>query len=114
MSNFNFTLESSDGRARTGRFTKPHGELLTPVFAPVGTAATVKAITPAQLHEIGASLVLANTYHLFLQPGTAVVKRCGGVQAFASTHSLYWALLTSMRSIQNASIESLTRGASPI
>jgi len=57
---FTYTLDAQDGRARAGRFSTPHGELLTPVFAPVGTAATVKAITPAQLEEMGASLVLAN------------------------------------------------------
>lgn len=82
MSNFNFTLEFTDGRARAGRFTTPHGELLTPVFAPVGTAATVKAITPAQLQEMGASLVLANTYHLYLRPGDELVAEMGGLHEF--------------------------------
>ncbi len=79
---FTFTLESKDNRARAGRFTTPHGELLTPVFAPVGTAATVKSITPAQLEEMGASLVLANTYHLFLRPGEDVVAEMGGLHKF--------------------------------
>ena len=51
---FEFTLEGTDQRARAGRFSTPHGELLTPVFAPVGTAATVKALTPAQVEELGA------------------------------------------------------------
>jgi queuine tRNA-ribosyltransferase len=82
MYHFTFTLDAKDGRARAGRFTTPHGELLTPVFAPVGTAATVKAITPAQLHELGATLVLANTYHLYLRPGDQLVAEMGGLHKF--------------------------------
>ena len=79
---FTYTLEGTDGRARAGRFGTPHGELLTPVFAPVGTAATVKAVTPTQLEELGASLVLANTYHLYLRPGDELVAEMGGIQEF--------------------------------
>lgn len=79
---FTYTLDAQDGRARAGRFSTPHGELLTPVFAPVGTAATVKAITPAQLEEMGASLVLANTYHLYLRPGDELVAEMGGLHQF--------------------------------
>ncbi|MBX3006304.1 MAG: tRNA guanosine(34) transglycosylase Tgt [Anaerolineales bacterium] len=79
---FKFTLEGQSGRARAGRFATPHGELLTPVFAPVGTAATVKAITPAQLSELGASLVLSNTYHLYLRPGDTLVAEMGGLHEF--------------------------------
>lgn len=82
MDNFTFSLEAQDGRARAGRFTTPHGELLTPVFAPVGTAATVKAITPAQLEAVNASLVLANTYHLYLRPGDELIARMGGLHEF--------------------------------
>ena len=83
---FTFTLDAQDGRARAGRFSTPHGELLTPVFAPVGTAATVKAITPAQLEEMDASLVLANTYHLYLRPGDQLVAEMGGVHQFMQWH----------------------------
>jgi len=79
---FQFHLDATDGQARAGRFTTPHGELLTPVFAPVGTQATVKALTPAQLEEIGASLVLANTYHLYLRPGDELVAQMGGLHEF--------------------------------
>jgi len=79
---FQFTKEAKDGHARAGTFTTPHGDLQTPVFAPVGTAATVKAITPAQLHEMGASLVLSNTYHLHLRPGSELVKEFGGLHEF--------------------------------
>lgn len=79
---FTYTLEAQDGRARAGRFTTPHGDLQTPLFAPVGTLATVKAVTPAQLEELGASLVLANTYHLYLRPGDQLVAQFGGLHEF--------------------------------
>ena len=79
---FEFTLEQRAGRARAGTFSTPHGDLLTPVFAPVGTAATVKALTPAQLHELGATLVLSNTYHLYLRPGDELVRDLGGLHQF--------------------------------
>jgi len=79
---FSFTLTARQGRARAGVFHTPHGDLLTPVFAPVGTQATVKAITPAQLHELEASLVLANTYHLYLRPGDELVAEMGGLHRF--------------------------------
>jgi queuine tRNA-ribosyltransferase len=81
---FQFTLEGRSGRARAGRFNTPHGDLETPLFAPVGTQATVKAITPAQLEEMGASLVLANTYHLYLRPGDELVAKMGGLHEFMS------------------------------
>ncbi len=79
---FKFDLQAQDGRARAGTFRTPHGDLQTPVFAPVGTAATVKAVTPAQLEELGATLVLANTYHLYLRPGEDVVSEMGGLHRF--------------------------------
>ncbi len=79
---FDFTLSAQSGRARAGAFSTPHGDLLTPVFAPVGTAATVKALTPAQLHELGATLVLSNTYHLYLRPGDELVRDLGGLHTF--------------------------------
>lgn len=79
---FEFELQARSGRARAGRFRTPHGDLLTPVFAPVGTAATVKALTPAQLHELGAQLVLSNTYHLYLRPGDDLVRDLGGLHRF--------------------------------
>jgi queuine tRNA-ribosyltransferase len=79
---FKFELQARQGRARAGIFYTPHGELLTPVFAPVGTQASVKAITPVQLNELGASLVLANTYHLYLRPGDELVAEMGGLHRF--------------------------------
>jgi queuine tRNA-ribosyltransferase len=79
---FEFDLLATDHRARAGVFHTAHGDLLTPVFAPVGTAATVKALTPAQLQELGASLVLSNTYHLYLRPGDELVRDLGGLHCF--------------------------------
>jgi queuine tRNA-ribosyltransferase len=79
---FSFKLQAHQGRARAGIFNTPHGEIHTPVFAPVGTQATVKAITPNQLSELGASLVLANTYHLYLRPGDQLVEKMGGLHQF--------------------------------
>jgi queuine tRNA-ribosyltransferase len=81
---FEYTLLARDATtaARAGLFRAPHGDLPTPVFAPVGTAATVKALTPAQLAELGATLVLSNTYHLYLRPGDEVVRDLGGLHRF--------------------------------
>lgn len=79
---FTFEISAQDGRARAGVFRTPHGDFLTPVFAPVGTQGTVKAITPLQLEQLGASLILANTYHLYLRPGDELVAQMGGLHAF--------------------------------
>jgi len=79
---FEYKIHARQGRARAGTFSTPHGELQTPVFAPVGTQATVKTLTPAQLDELGASLVLSNTYHLYLRPGDALVAEMGGLHEF--------------------------------
>ncbi len=79
---FEFTLEATDGDARAGRFTTPHGTLETPVFAPVGTQATVKAASPRVLREVGATLILANTYHLYLRPGDDLIRNMGGLHTF--------------------------------
>ena len=79
---FEYKVLASQGRARAGIFSTPHGELKTPIFAPVGTQATVKTLTPAQLEELGASLVLANTYHLYLRPGDELLAGLGGLHTF--------------------------------
>ena len=79
---FTFTLEARSGRARAGRLTTPHGEVRTPVFMPVGTAGAVKAVTREHLREVGAQIVLANTYHLMLRPGDALVRDLGGLHGF--------------------------------
>ena len=80
--NFSFQLLATDGKARAGIFHTPHGPIPTPIFAPVGTQATVKAVTPAQLEALDASLVLANTYHLYLRPGADLVAELGGLHQF--------------------------------
>lgn len=79
---FEFSIASTNGHARNGVFRTPHGDLQTPVFAPVGTQAAVKTLTPAQVQELGASLVLANTYHLYLRPGDELVAELGGLHRF--------------------------------
>jgi queuine tRNA-ribosyltransferase len=79
---FKYDVIEKEARARAGVLHTPHGDLLTPVFAPVGTQATVKAVTPVQLKECGASLVLSNTYHLYLRPGADLVAEFGGVHEF--------------------------------
>ncbi len=77
-----FRLEATDGRARAGTLATAHGEVATPVFMPVGTAATVKALTPEMLTAVGTQIVLSNTYHLMLRPGADRVARLGGLHAF--------------------------------
>ena len=82
VSGFTFKLVAQDGCGRAGVLNTPHGDLLTPLFAPVGTQATVKAVTPDQLQALGASLVLANAYHLYLRPGDEQVAALGGLHEF--------------------------------
>jgi queuine tRNA-ribosyltransferase len=77
-----FDLLAEDGAARRGRLATPHGTVETPAFMPVGTQGAVKSLTPADLREVGAQLVLANTYHLFLRPGHALVRELGGLHRF--------------------------------
>ena len=81
---FSFVVEKTDpgSRARLGWLHTPHGAVRTPVFMPVGTQATVKCVTPAQVEEAGAEIVLANTYHLYLRPGHDVVRDLGGIHRF--------------------------------
>src|SRR3989338_1203096 len=68
--------------ARTGTITTPHGIIQTPAFIPVGTKATLKALTPEQLSETGAQAVLANAYHLYLRPGHDIIDQAGGLNEF--------------------------------
>ncbi|MBI3161351.1 MAG: tRNA guanosine(34) transglycosylase Tgt [Chloroflexi bacterium] len=84
---FQFQIASRNNCARTGVFTTPHGDLITPVFAPVGTQATVKTLTPEHLRGINASLVLSNTYHLYLRPGDELVRDMGGLHKFMQWHN---------------------------
>ncbi len=82
MSAMQFTLEASDGAARAGRMQFARGTVETPVFMPVGTYGTVKAMAPEELLELGASIVLGNTYHLMLRPGTEIIRAHGDLHDF--------------------------------
>ena len=82
MSGFHFQIEGQQGRARAGRFTTPHGAVDTPAFMPVGTLATVKALDPDDLREIGAQMILGNAYHLHLRPTDELIRELGGLHAF--------------------------------
>ena len=79
---FEFRIDATDGTARAGRFVTPHGEIPTPAFMPVGTVGTVKTLTMEEVADVGARMVLANTYHLYLRPGHELVGELGGLHAF--------------------------------
>jgi queuine tRNA-ribosyltransferase len=79
---FDFTIAATDGRARTGTIAMKRGEIRTPAFMPVGTAATVKAMKPQDVRASGADILLGNTYHLMLRPGAERVERLGGLHGF--------------------------------
>jgi len=79
-----FHIEKTAGKARLGRLVTPHGEIETPVFMPVGTVATVKGVPQETLEELGAGIILGNTYHLYLRPGVATVRKMGGLHRFMS------------------------------
>jgi queuine tRNA-ribosyltransferase len=82
VTGFRFELLGQRGRLRRGRYHTPHGTFETPCFAPVGTRASLKGLTPAQVRETGTELVLANAYHLLLRPGPALIARRGGLHRF--------------------------------
>ena len=79
-----FELQHTDGQARAGKLTLPHGEVSTPIFMPVGTQASVKTLHPAELEELGAEIILANTYHLWLRPGEELIQKMGGLHDFTT------------------------------
>jgi len=84
MSSFHFTIDTEcpDSWARAGTIATPHGTILTPIFMPVGTQATVKSVSPEELRAAGAQIILANTYHLMLRPGSPLVAEFGGLHSF--------------------------------
>ena len=82
MSHMQFDLLTTDGAARRGRLTFPRGTVETPAFMPVGTYGTVKAMTPEELQGMGAEIILGNTFHLMLRPGTDIVKLHGDLHNF--------------------------------
>ncbi len=83
----NFKIVAKEGKARAGVLKTAHGEVETPVFMPVGTQASVKALSPEDLKEAGAQIILGNTYHLFLRPGSKVIRKMGGLHKFMNWSS---------------------------
>jgi queuine tRNA-ribosyltransferase len=101
---FEFSIAAARGCARAAILATPHGNILTPIFAPVGTQAAIKTLTPAQVQDVGATLVLANTYHLHLRPGDDVVRDLGGLHTFMLWHG---PILTDSGGFQIFSLSSL-------
>jgi queuine tRNA-ribosyltransferase len=105
--NFSFEVKKTDATgARRGCLRTPHGQIETPVFMPVGTAATIKALTHEALEELGASIILANTYHLYLRPGHELIRKLGGLHQFMSWQR---ALLTDSGGYQVFSLSALRK-----
>lgn len=86
MLQFELLAKDKQTAARRGRVTTPHGVIETPIFMPVGTHAALKAMTPAQVEETGAQIILSNTYHLHLKPGEGLVEKAGGLHTFMNWH----------------------------
>lgn len=82
MFSYEIVKECKQSGARIGRFNTPHGVIETPVFMPVGTMATVKALSPEEIKETGSQIILSNTYHLYLRPGHEIIKAAGGLHKF--------------------------------
>lgn len=101
-----FAIEHRDGAARTGALRTAHGVIPTPVFMPVGTVGSVKAVAPDDLAAVGAPIILGNTYHLYLRPGDELVARRGGLHGFASWPG---AILTDSGGFQVFSLSSLRK-----
>ena len=80
--NFQLIAEDKLSKARAGKIETAHGAIETPVFMPVGTLGGVKAVHMSELNSIGAQIILGNTYHLYLRPGTAILEKAGGIQRF--------------------------------
>lgn len=83
---FDITARDETTRARAGRIETAHGPIDTPVFMPVGTKGTLKALTPHEVKDHGAHIILGNTYHLYLQPGHELIARHGGLHKFMQWH----------------------------
>lgn len=106
MSTSIYELRHQDGKARAGLIHTAHGDIPTPIFMPVGTVGSVKAIAPDDLAAIGAPIILGNTYHLYLRPGHKLVERHGGLHGFASWPG---AILTDSGGFQIFSLNSLRK-----
>ncbi|MEY4427483.1 MAG: hypothetical protein RLZZ182_172, partial [Pseudomonadota bacterium] len=81
-----FDLLKTEGHARRGRLTLNHGVIETPIFMPVGTYGTVKGVMPRSLEEMGAQIILGNTFHLWMRPGLDIMKQFGGLHKFENWH----------------------------
>ena len=103
---FHFSIFHTDGQARRGRLTTPHGAVETPFFMAVGTQATVKGLRNEALEELGAEIILGNTYHLYLRPGHELVRRMGGLHKFMSWNR---AILTDSGGFQVFSLSELRK-----
>ena len=103
---FHFKATSQDGDARAGMITTPRGQIRTPAFMPVGTAATVKAMHPEAVKNLGADIVLANTYHLMLRPGAERIAALGGLHKFMNWP---WPILTNSGGFQVMSLAKLRK-----
>jgi len=103
---FDFWIDATSGAARSGSLTLPHGTVETPVFMPVGTQATVRTLSPADLKAVGAQIVLANTYHLHVRPGEDVIAQLGGLHKFMAWER---PLLTDSGGFQVFSLEGFRR-----
>src|SRR5262245_35051042 len=105
---YSFTLEAQDSatEARAGRLATAHGDVPTPAFMPVGTAGSVKTLTPDDVHGAGAQILLANTYHLSLRPGAETVRRLGGLHRFMGWNG---AILTDSGGFQVMSLSPLRK-----
>ncbi|NLD16694.1 MAG: tRNA guanosine(34) transglycosylase Tgt [Tissierellia bacterium] len=86
MFKFELIKECSQTKARLGKITTDHGEIETPIFMPVGTKATVKTMTPEEVKDLGAQVILGNTYHLYLRPGHELIEEAGGLHKFMNWH----------------------------
>ncbi|MDZ4311348.1 MAG: tRNA-guanine transglycosylase, partial [Cypionkella sp.] len=106
MTKFGFDLQATDGAARTGVIHTPRGDIRTPAFMPVGTAATVKAMLPENVRATGADILLGNTYHLMLRPGAERVARLGGLHKFMNWQG---PMLTDSGGFQIYSLSALRR-----
>lgn len=105
-SRFDFTIHATDGKSRTGTIAMQRGDIRTPAFMPVGTAATVKAMKPADVRSSGADIILGNTYHLMLRPGAERVARLGGLHGFMGWNR---PILTDSGGYQVMSLADLTK-----
>src|SRR5579864_1000553 len=101
-----FSIQKTNGKGRRGRLHIPHAPIETPVFMPVGTVASVKGVSQETLEELGAQIILGNTYHLYLRPGVEIVRRMGGLHGFMSWNR---AILTDSGGFQVFSLSELRK-----